>query len=815
MTTQPQPADVPAATVPAAVAGELFHYPGPEQATERVRRAVRRNLDAVPELFAYRALAVTRSYRESEGLPLATRRAMMFERIMAEQPVLIQDGELIVGMKTPRPHGSPAYPEINCEWYARDLDTLASRDNTPFFVSEETKRLLRRDVFPYWRGRSVFDRIAEAVTEEMWEADRRGVIYNYFTSRSIGHINVAYDKVLTRGVRGIRADVATAMAGLVSTDAKFLAKRELLAAIDRSLAAMVAFAGRYAAEARRLAGATGDSRRRTELEEIARVCDRVPDRPAQTFHEALQAFYFTQLALHLETNGHAVGPGRFDQYIEPFYRTDIAAGRITADQAQELLDLLWVKLDEITLAKNSGESDTSSSYPEFQNLNIGGLTADGHDATNAVSYMCLTALEHVKLPQPQLSAQISTRTPQRFLMRCCELLKYGMGMPAMFNADTLVLGLVNRGKTLAEARRYGSINGCVATTCDGRDRMASSGYFNLAKCLELALNDGVDRTDGVRIGPRTGDPRRFADFDALVDALKAQVEYFVELKVGYDNLIRAIYADCLPVPVTSALIEDCIAAATDWHAGGARYKIATMSGVGIGTVADALAAIRTHVFENGRFTMAEIVQALDDDFAGHEVLYQTLVNQTPHYGNDDAAADELALLAQRILCDAVEAHHDCQGARYWVDLLPTTAHVALGRLTAATPDGRHAGHWLSEGISPVQGHDRKGPTAVARSVGRIDHARCNGNLLNMKISPQVLRTPADLQKLAALIRGYFDTGGHHVQFNVVDEQVLRQAQERPQAFRNLLVRVAGYSDFFVLLSREIQDEIISRTAHEL
>ncbi|RLB97785.1 MAG: hypothetical protein DRH76_04120 [Deltaproteobacteria bacterium] len=815
MTAVPSPAQKTAENAQAANGLNVFQYTGASRASERVRMAVQRNLDAVPELFPFRAVSVTRSYRDSEGLPLATRRAMMFERIMAEQPVVIQDGELIVGMKTPKPHGSPVYPEINCQWYQRDLDTLASRDNTPFLVSEETKRILREEVFPYWPGRTVFDRIAEQVNEQMWAADRRGVVYHYFTSRSIGHINVAYDKILSRGVVGIRAEVAAAMAGLNEADPQAHDKRLLLEGIDRSLAALVVFAERYAAEARRLAAAETDARRRAELTEIARICSKVPEQPAATFHEALQAFHFTQLALHLETNGHAVGPGRFDQYIFPFYRADIDAGRITPDQAQELLDLLWVKLDEITLAKNSGESDTSSSYPEFQNLNIGGLTADGHDATNAVSYMCLTALEHVKLPQPQLSAQISTRSPQRFLLRCCELLKYGMGMPAMFNADTIVLGLVNRGKTLAEARRYGSINGCVATTCDGRDRMASSGYFNLAKCLELALNDGRDRRDGEQIGPRTGDPRQFSRFEDVIAAFETQVRHFVDLKVRYDDIVRAAYAEHLPVPVTSALIDDCIATATDWHAGGARYNIATISGVGIGTVADALSGIRTHVFETERFSMADLVQALDDDFTGHEILHQTLVNRTPHYGNDDAAADALALLAQRIFCDAVECHRDCQGARYWVDLLPTTAHIALGRLTAATPDGRRAGHWLSEGISPVQGHDRKGPTAVARSVGRIDHARCNGNLLNMKISPQVLRTPADLQKLAALIRGYFDTGGHHVQFNVVDEALLRQAQERPAEFRNLLVRVAGYSDFFVLLSRDIQEEIIARTAHEL
>ncbi len=782
--------------------------------TERVARAVRRTQTAVPELFPERALSATRSWRETEGEPLVLRRARMFQRILDEHPVVIQDGEIIVGMKTRRPRGSPVFPEINCAWVERDLDRLSSRASTPFAVSDDTKRILRDEVFPYWRGRQVYDRLIEAVPPDDWRADERGVLYHYFRSRTIGHINAGYAKVLARGMAGLQADVAQVLASLDPRDAATLERRGFLEAVDIACDSLVRFARRYAAEARRLAAQETDGARRAELLQIAAVCDRVPNHPARTFHEALQSFWFVHLGLNLETDGHAFGPGRFDQYLYPYVRRSLDTGALTQDEAQELLDLLWVKFDEITLAKDSGESQTSSSYPEFQNLNIGGLTRDGRDATNELSYMCLAALERTRLPQPGLSAQVSSRTPEAFLLRCCELLRQGMGMPAIFNSDVLVLGMVNRGKTLADARAS-SLNGCVAGYCDGKDRMASTGYFNLAKCLELALSNGVDRSTGERLSLPTGDPSSFSSFDEVVAAFRAQVAYFVDMKVRYDNVVREVYATSCPVPFTSAVIDDCIERARDWHAGGAHYNIATMSGVAIGTVADSLAAIRTHVFEQESCTMDRLADALARNWDGCEPLRLQLVNRTPQYGNDDDRADSLAVRVQQIFCDEVERHRDPQGAPYWVDLLPTTAHIALGELTGATPDGRRAGEPLSEGVSPVQGHDRRGPTAAANSVAKLDHARTNGTLLNMKIAPDSLRTDGQLARLAALIRGYFGQGGHHVQFNIVDRTVLEDAMAHPERHAGLLVRVAGYSDYFVLLSPDIQREILSRTEHGL
>lgn len=782
--------------------------------TPRVKLGIERNLATTPELHPHRAVAVTRSWQETEGLPLHIRRAKMLERVLAEEPVRIQDGELIVGMKCLTPRGSPVFPEVNCAWVERDLDRLATRSNTPFFVSEETKSILCQEVFPYWRGKQIVDRIMEAVPARIWRADDRGVIYNYWRSRTIGHITVGYAKVLQMGMTGIKDQVNRSLGRLRHDQPGYLEKKQFLESVAQSCEAAVMFAGRYAAEARRLAARESDPIRKAELLHAAGICDRVPAQPARTFQEALQSFWFTQLVLNLETDGHAIGPGRFDQYLYPYYSYSLETGELTQDQAQELLDLMWVKLDEITLAKDSGESQTSSSYPDFQNLNIGGLTRDGRDATNELSFMTLTALEHVRAPQPGLSAQVHSKTSPKFLVRCCELIKQGMGMPAMFNSDNMVLSMVNRGKSLEDARA-GSVNGCVACNCDGLDRMASTGYMNLAKCLELALNDGLDRMTGERLGPSTGDPRQFNSFDQVVEAYRQQVRYFVEMKVHYDNLVREIYAVHCPVPFTSAVIDDCVDRAIDWHAGGARYNIATMSGVGIGTVADSLAGIKKHVFDGKKMTMAQLIQTLDDNWADKETWRQIFLNKTPHYGNDEDYADDLALLGQKVFCEEVEKHRDCQGAAYCVDLLPTTSHIALGEVTGATPDGRRAGVWLSEGVSPVQGHDKKGPTAVARSVGKLDHARTNGTLLNVKISPQCLKTSHDLHKLADLIRAYFDQGGHHMQINVVDVKVLEAAMAHPEDYRNLLIRVAGYSDYFVLLSPDIQREIISRTEHAL
>lgn len=773
---------------------------------------MRRNLDTEPQLHHHRAVAVTESFQRTQGQPLTIQKGRMLKDIMRAHPTQIQEGEVLVGMKTFTPRGSPVFPEINCAWVERDLDTIATRGNTPFFVSDETKQILRADVFPYWKGKMVSDHLYEAVPQELWKYDERGITYNYFTSRTIGHFAADYNKILTKGTQGLIADVEARLLRLAPGE-DYTAQRDFLESVVLSLEAIEILSSRYALEVERLAKVETEKARREELERIAAICRRVPQRPAQGFHEALQSFWFVHIALNLETTAHSISPGRFDQYMYPFLKQSLDNQELNQEQAQELLDQLWVKFDEITLAKDGVESDTSSSYPDFQNLNIGGLTRDGRDAVNDLSFMCLESLERTRGPQPGLSAMISATTQYKFLYRCAEVLKQGMGMPAMFNADTTTLGQVHRGKTLEDARAS-SINGCVAPYCDGKDRMASTGYFNIAKVLELALHNGRDALTHEQLGPKTGDPAAWTSFDDVVGAFKAQTEHFMGKKVAYDNVVRNIYAEHCPVPLTSALIDDCVKRAQDWHKGGAKYNITTVSGVGVGTVADALAGIKKHVFDEPAMPMSELIAALNADFAGYEHVHQLLTRKTPHYGNDDDYADDMATLAQRIFCDAAEANIDPQGGRYFVDLLPTTAHIALGETTGATPDGRRSGEWLSEGVSPVQGHDLLGPTGVAKSVAKLDHARCNGTLLNVKLSPQTVASPEDLHKLAGLIRGYFDQGGHHMQFNITARETLEDAVKNPEKHRGLLIRVAGYSDYFVLLAPQIQQEILSRTEHD-
>jgi pyruvate formate-lyase/glycerol dehydratase family glycyl radical enzyme len=554
--------------------------------------------------------------------------------------------------------------------------------------------------------------------------------------------------------------------------------------------------------------------RRAELEKISEICRWVPAHPARTFHEALQSFWFVHLILNLETNSYAIGPGRFDQYLYPYYQADVEAGRLSQDQAWELLACLWIKFNELTVVKEGGTAKASTTYADFQNLNLGGQTADGLDATNELSYLCLDVTGRLKLPQPQVSVLISEKTPDRFLLKACEVIRMGFGLPAVFNEDEKVQALLHKGKTLEDAR-LGGINGCVELNVQGKDNMASSGYLNMPKCLELALNDGVNPATGAQLGPRTGNPRNFASFDGLLQAFRQQLAHAVDLKIIYDGIARQVYAEFCPVPFTSLLISDCMEKGRDYHAGGARYNLPLICGVGTGTMADSLAAIKKLVYTDRKVSLDEIAAALRADFKGYERLRQMLLNGAPKWGNGDNMVDTLGHDTVDLFCNELEKHRNAEGVTYAANMIPTTTHIWFGALTGATPDGRLSGTPLSEGISPVQGMDRNGPTAVVRSMARLDHARCCGTLLNMKFHPSALSGQEGLRKFAHLIRTYFGLGGHHMQFNVVSAETLRAAQEHPEQYRTLVVRVAGYSDYFVRLSRDLQDEIISRTEHGL
>jgi pyruvate formate-lyase len=780
------------------------------QVTPRVRRLLDGFHAARPEVFAERAVLVTQAYAETEGQPVALRRAAALERILDRTSVLVRGGELIVGCKTPAVLGSPLYPEIACEWVENELDTIAQRAEAPFAVSESTKDALRADVFGYWKGRQVYDRIVEALPSETLRAVDEGLLFHYYMNRSIGHVTVDYQAVLEKGFLGLRDEVRGELAALRYEQRGVLKKIHQLEAMERCCDAAIRFAERYASEAAELAAMETHPGRRAELAEIARVCRRVPAHPAATFHEAVQSFWFVHLILNLESNSYAISPGRLDQYLYPSYAADLEAGRLTREGARELLSCLWLKLAELTVVKEGGTAKASCTYNDFQNVNVGGQSADGRDAVNDLSYLCVEVAGLVQLPQPQVSALISEKTPEQFLQHCCRVIRSGLGMPSVFNDDEKVQSMLQKGRSLTDAR-LGTINGCVELNVQGKDSMASSGYLNLCKCLELALADGTNPLTGSQLGPRTGLLKDMGTFDELLDALRLQTRHAIDLKLAYDYIARAAYAEYCPVPFTSLLISDCIRTGLDFHDGGSHYSLPMVGGVGTGTAADSLASVKKFVFEDRALSAAELSAALLADFSGHERTRQLLLNRAPKWGNGDDFVDTLAHDLVEMFCDELAQHCDERGVPYVANMIPTTTHVWFGALTGATPDGRHAERPLSEGISPVQGMDRTGPTAVVRSMARLDQVRCCGTLLNMKFHPSVLEGGEGIANLAHLIRGYFKLGGHHIQFNVVSADTLRAALAHPEQYRTLMVRVAGYSDYFGNLSRELQEEIISRT----
>jgi len=766
---------------------------------------------STPEIFPERAALATASYRATEGSPTVLRRAKLIERVLADITICINEGELIVGCKTPKPLGSPLYPEIACDWIETELDSISNRKEAPFLVSDEAKRVLRNSVFPYWKGNTVGDSLNAHLPEEVRTTLPEGLFLHYYRNRAIGHITVDYETVLRDGLESIGHSMRLKL-NQHADNYEQSKQVDLLKSMIIVLDAVRAFSKRYANLARELQSREGDELRTNELRQIARICERVPEKPARSFWEALQSFWFIHLALNLETNGYAIGPGRLDQYLYQFYKRDLEEGKITREQAKELLKCLWIKFNELTVAKEGETAKGSTSYNDFQNVNLVGVTADGTCAENDLSRLCLEVTAELRLPQPQVSVLVSKMTSDELLLECCRVIRLGIGMPSLFNDDVKVLAMLDKGKTLTDAR-LGGINGCVELVVPGMERMASSGYVNLAKCLELALNQGKNPLSGRTIGVRTSDPRAFQSFTELVEAFRAQLSNALRIKLSYDNVARKTYADYCPVPLTSLLLHDCVENIRDYHDGGAHYNQPMVCLVGIGSVIDSLAAIKKLVFEEGRTTMEQVVQAVNTNFSNAERLRQLLLNMAEKYGNDNEYVDRLAVDFIGMLCETVREMKDAEGRSYAANLIPTTTHIYFGSLTGATPDGRKAGEPLSEGVSPTQGRDVNGPTATLKSVAKLPHVRCSGTLLNMKLHPSTLQTDDDLRKFASLIRGYFALGGFHVQFNVISAETLRDAQKHPENYKNLVIRVAGYSDYFVRLSKDVQDEIISRTEH--
>ncbi len=783
--------------------------------TDRVARLRRQSLDAVPTLSAERAVLLTEFYRQDPGVDsIPVQRARAFQYLLEHKTIYIQPEELIVGEKGPAPKAAPTYPELCCHTLA-DLDILNSREKIPFRVSPETRRLYAETVIPFWENRSLRPRLFAEMTPEWQAAYEAGLFTEFMEQRSPGH-TVLDDKIYRKGLLDFKAEIAAALAGLdYFNDSRAYEKQEELRAMDICADAVIRFAARYAEMALTLEFEESDPQFQAELQEIAAVCSHVPAHAPRTFREALQAYWFIHLAVTTEMNPwDAFTPGRLDQHLIGFYQRELAAGTLTRESAEELLHCLWIKFNNQPAPPKVGVTAAeSSTYTDFAQINLGGVRPDGSDGVNEVTYLLLDVIETMRLLQPSASIQVSKKSPDRFIKRAGRIIRTGFGQPSIFNTDATVQELVRQGKSLIDARNGGT-SGCVEVGAFGKESYILTGYLNLPKILELALNNGIDPASGKRLGPATGNPAGFTTFEEFFAAFERQLEEIVNIKIRGNNLIEQLYAHRMPATFLSLLIDDCIARGKDYHAGGARYNTTYIQCVGLGTLTDALSAIKYHLIDQKTLTWAELQAALAADFADQERTRQLLLNRTPRYGNDDPYADALLVDIFEACFKAIDDRPNTKGGAYHIDLLPTTCHVYFGSKVGATPDGRRAGTPLSEGISPVQGADRHGPTAVLQSVAKIDHLRTGGTLLNQKLTTRLLNDEAGLDQLVNLVRTYFKLDGHHIQFNVVDAATLREAQQHPEQHRDLIVRVAGYSDYFCDLSAALQEEIIARTEHQ-
>lgn len=784
--------------------------------TPRIEQLREESLNAVNRISAERALLITEFYQNhvAFGDTVPVQRAKSFRYLLENKTVCINHGELIVGERGPAPKATPTYPEITVH-SLQDLDILNSRKKVWFRVDEETREAYREIIIPFWSGRSNRDRIMQAMEQPWHDAYQAGIFTEFMEQRAPGH-TVAGSKIYRKGMLDILADVEDALSALdYLNDPQAFERAEELKAMRIAAEALIRFAGRHAEKLDELAAGETDEVRRNELLKMAQVCRNVPAHAPQTLQEALQYYWFVHLGVISELNPwDSFNPGRLDQHLYPFYRCEIAAGTLTRDEAVELLQAFWIKFNNHPAPPKVGiTAQESNTYTDFALINLGGVKEDGSDAVNEMTYLLLEVIEEMRLLQPSSMVQLSKKNPDRFIDRAMKIVKTGFGQPSIFNTDAIVQELTAQGKTLADARNGGA-SGCVESGAFGTESYILTGYFNLPKILEITLHNGIDPRTQKQIGLPTGQPADFDTFPQLLEAFKQQVNHFVRIKIRGSNIIERIFMQHVPTPFLSLVIDDCVARGTDYICGGARYNTNYIQGVGMGTVTDSLTALKKWVFDESLLTLPEFAAALSRNFEGDEELRYRLIYQTPKYGNDDDAADDQLREVFEIYHTAVNGHPSPRGATYRVNLLPTTCHVYFGSVMQASPDGRKAGQPVSEGISPVQGADTRGPSAVIKSAAKIDHLRTGGTLLNQKFSPSFFEDDEAIRKVSQLVRSYFRMDGHHIQFNVLNAEILRDAQKHPEKYRDLIVRVAGYSDYFNDLGEDLQEEIIRRTEHQ-
>jgi formate C-acetyltransferase len=781
----------------------------------RIAQLRRQSRNAIPTLDPERALLITQFYKKdsfkSGSIPL--KRALAFKYILENKTLCLNPGELIVGEKGSKPKAAPTYPEL-CIHTSKDLDILDTRKKISFKVSDETKKLYEDIIRPYWTGRSIREKIFEYMTKDWIDAYEAGIFTEFQEQRAPGH-TVLGDKIYNKGFLDIIKDIQNSIRKLdFHNDPEALDKLEELKAMEIAANALILYAERYSKLLFKAVEEEKDEKRKNELITMGNICNRVPANPPKTFWEALQYYWFVHLGVTIELNTwDSFNPGRLDQHLNPFYQKELKEGSLTKEKAKELLQSFWIKFNNQPAPPKVGiTAQESATYTDFCTINIGGVKEDGTDASNDLSYLLLDVIEEMRLLQPSSMVQVSKKNPNLLIKRALKIIKTGYGQPSLFNTEAIIQELVRQGKSLFDARRGGA-SGCVETGAFGTESYILTGYFNIVKILELTLNNGIDPRTGKQVGLITGDPLSFDSFERLYQAFEMQINHFIDIKIQGNNIIEQLYAKYMPSPFLSLLIDDCILNGKDYNAGGARYNTSYIQGVGMGSITDNLSSIKYNVYDNKKFKMDELLQALRKNFEGFEAIRELLLLNTPKYGNDDDYADDLAIKVFESYYNAVNGRPNTKGGHYRINLLPTTVHVYFGSVIGAMPDGRKTAEPLSEGISPVQGMDKLGPTAVIKSVSKIDHLRTGGTLLNQKFSPQLLSTEEGLEKLMHLIRAYFRLDGHHIQFNVVSAATLREAQHKPEQYRNLIVRVAGYSDYFVDLTPELQDEIIKRTEH--
>lgn len=826
--------------------------------SSRIPKLVEALYAHMPVIESARAKLITESYKATEGQPTITRRAEAFAHILRNIPIIIRDNELIVGSSTIAPRGCQTFPEFSYQWLEDELDTVETRSADPFYIAEETKQELR-EVHKYWKGKTS----SELATSYMAPEAIRAIEHNIFTPgnyfyNGVGHVTVKYEEVLAIGYKGIIDKAQAELDRCQVGDGNYVKKSHFLKAVILSCQAVIEYAERYAELASQMAAECTDPARKQELLQISQNCSRVPANGATSFYEACQSFWFVQQLLQVESSGHSISPGRFDQYMYPYYKADLDKGIITRESAQELLDCIWVKLNDLNKVRDAASAEGFAGYSLFQNLIVGGQDKDGNDVTNDLSVMCILASMHVHLPMPSLSIRVWNGSPHELLIKAAELTRTGIGLPAYYNDEVIIPALLNRGLTLADAREY-NIIGCVEPQKAGKtDGWHDAAFFNMCRPLELVFSNGMDK--GELVGIQTGDVTKMTTFEEFYDAYKKQMEYCISLLVNADNAIDVAHAERVPLPFESCMVDDCISRGISVQEGGAIYNFTGPQGFGIANMADSLYAIRKLVYEDKKVSMEEYKEALAWNYdkgldeqsvkdisemilkgmqdGGMNVTEDTakavlttvmrlkpteeqlrrfteihhMIDEVPKYGNAIDDVDYFARDVAYTYTRPMQKYHNPRGGQYQAGLYPVSANVPLGGQTGATPDGRYAHTPVADGVSPSAGKDVKGPTAAATSVSRLDHfIVSNGTLFNQKFHPSALAGREGLEKFVSLIQTFFDQKGMHMQFNVVDRETLLDAQKHPEKYSHLVVRVAGYSALFTTLSRSLQDDIIRRT----